>query len=243
MKIDFGTQIDGRIIDCAWTVAFDPVYDPLLQAVKDATNMGIRAAGIDVQLGEIGEAIQEVMESYEVTINGKTHQVKCCRNLNGHSIGPWHIHAGKSVPIVANGDTTRMEEGEFYAIETFGSTGRGYVIEDMECSHYMKDFDAPHVPLRLASAKKLLNHINKTFGTLAFCRRWLERPDGGSFAVNGSSGKQELYMSGLRSLCDAGIVHPYPPLCDIKGSYVAQYEHTLLLRPTCKEVLSRGDDY
>lgn len=56
-------------------------------------------------------------------------------------------------------------------------------------------------------------------------------------------GKQENYMAGLRELCTAGIVHPYPPLCDIKGSYVAQFEHTLLLRPTCKEVLSRGDDY
>ena len=34
-----------------------------------------------------------------------------------------------------------MEENEFYAIETFGSTGKGYVHEDMECSHYMKNFD------------------------------------------------------------------------------------------------------
>jgi hypothetical protein len=28
--------------------------------------------------------------------------------------------------------------GEFYAIETFGSTGRGWVVEEGECSHYMK---------------------------------------------------------------------------------------------------------
>jgi hypothetical protein len=28
-----------------------------------------------------------------------------------------------------------------YAIETFGSTGKGVVHDDMECSHYMKDFD------------------------------------------------------------------------------------------------------
>lgn len=58
-----------------------------------------------------------------------------------------------------------------------------------------------------------------------------------------TQGKQENYMAGLRSLCDAGIVHAYPPLCDIKGSYVAQFEHTFVLRPTCKEILSRGDDY
>lgn len=42
-----------------------------------------------------------------------------------------------------------MEENEYYAIETFGSTGRGVVHDDMECSHYMKNFDAPYVPLRL----------------------------------------------------------------------------------------------
>mmetsp|Transcript_24926 Transcript_24926/g.22646 ORF Transcript_24926/g.22646 Transcript_24926/m.22646 type:complete len:137 (+) Transcript_24926:1-411(+) len=136
-----------------------------------------------------------------------------------------------------------MEEGEFYAIETFGSTGRGWVLEDLECSHYMKNFSAPHVPLRLPKSKKLLAHINKTFGTLAFCRRWLERPDGGSFTINGTNGKQELYLGALKNLCDVGIIDALPPLVDIKGSYVAQYEHTLLLRPTCKEVLSRGDDY
>jgi len=43
------------------------------------------------------------MESYEVELDGKTHQVKCVRNLNGHSIAPYQIHAGKSVPIVKVG--------------------------------------------------------------------------------------------------------------------------------------------
>ena len=243
MKVDFGTQIDGRIIDCAWTVAFNPKYDALLEAVKMATDAGIRAAGIDVRLCDVGEAVQEVMESYEVELDGKTYPVKCIRNLNGHSIGPYQIHAGKSVPIVKSDDVTKMEENEIFAIETFGSTGRGYIVEDMECSHYMKNFDAPHVALRLPRAKKLLGHINKTFGTLAFCRRWLEREDGGSFTVNGNKGQQEKYMGALKNLCDVGIVQAYPPLCDVRGCYTAQYEHTLILRPTCKEVLSRGDDY
>lgn len=243
MKIDFGTQIEGRIIDCAWTVAFDPKFDPLLTAVKDATNTGIRTAGIDVQMCEIGEAIQEVMESYEIELDGKTYPIKSVRNLNGHSIGPYQIHAGKSVPMAKGGEATRMEEGEFYAIETFGTTGRGWVVEDMECSHYMKDFNAPHVPLRLPRSKKLLAHINKTFGTLAFCRRWLERDDGGSRTINGTEGRQEKYLAALKNLCDVGLVTAYPPLCDVKGSYVAQYEHTFILRPTCKEILSRGDDF
>jgi len=230
-KIDFGTHINGRIIDCAFTVAFNPRYENLLKAVQDATNTGIKEAGIDVRLCDIGEAIQEVMESYEVELDGKTYQVKPIRNLNGHSIRPYQIHAGKTVPIVKGGEAIRMEENEFYAIETFGSTGKGYVHDDMECSHYMKNFDAGHVPLRLPKAKQLLNVINQNFGTLAFCRRWLDRLG------------QEKYLMGLRNLCDAGIVDAYPPLCDQKGCYTAQFEHTLVLRPTCKEVISRGDDY
>uniref|UniRef100_A0A3P9QID3 Methionine aminopeptidase 2 n=1 Tax=Poecilia reticulata TaxID=8081 RepID=A0A3P9QID3_POERE len=230
-KIDFGTHINGRIIDCAFTVTFNPKYDKLLEAVQDATNTGIKNAGIDVRLCDVGEAIQEVMESYEVELDGKTYQVKPIRNLNGHSIGQYRIHAGKTVPIVKGGEATRMEEGEVYAIETFGSTGKGVVHDDMECSHYMKNFDVGHVPIRLPRAKHLLNVINENFGTLAFCRRWLDRLG------------ESKYLMALKNLCDLGIVDPYPPLCDTKGCYTAQFEHTILLRPTCKEVVSRGDDY
>ena len=67
-------------------------------------------------------------------INGTTYPVKSVRNLCGHSIDPYKIHASKSVPIIKGGDATRMEEGEYFAIETFGSTGRGYVVEVGGCS-------------------------------------------------------------------------------------------------------------
>lgn len=67
-------------------MAFNPKFDTLLQAVKDSTNKGIECAGIDARMSEIGEEIQEVMESYEVEIDGKTYRVRPCRNLNGHNI-------------------------------------------------------------------------------------------------------------------------------------------------------------
>lgn len=231
VKIDFGTHINGRIIDCAFTLSFNPRYDPLVKGVQEATEAGIKAAGVDVRLCDVGSVIQEVMESHEVELDGQVYQVKPIRNLNGHSIEPYKIHGSKTVPIVKGGETTRMEENEFYAIETFGSTGRGQVHDDMECSHYMKTFDSQYVPLRLQSSKQLLNLINKNFGTLAFCKRWLERAGASRYAM------------ALKDLCDKGVVNAYPPLCDIKGCYTAQFEHTIVLRPTCKEVLSRGDDY
>lgn len=148
MKIDYGTQVNGHIIDCAFTVAFNPIFDPLLVAVKEATNQGIKSAGIDAILGEIGADIQEVMESHEITLGNKTYPVKCVENLCGHSIAPYKIHAGKSVPIVKRADPTRMEEGELFAIETFGTTGRGSVFNAPNCSHYMKKFDVGDIPIR-----------------------------------------------------------------------------------------------
>lgn len=42
MKVDYGVHINGWIIDSAFTMSFDPTYDNLLAAVKDATNAGIK---------------------------------------------------------------------------------------------------------------------------------------------------------------------------------------------------------
>ena len=42
LKVDFGVHVNGRIVDSAFTVAANPVYDNLLAAVKAATNAGIR---------------------------------------------------------------------------------------------------------------------------------------------------------------------------------------------------------
>lgn len=72
--------------------------------------------------------------------------------------------------------------------------GKGYVREDLECSHYMKNFDVGHMPLRLPRAKQLLATINKHFSTLAFCRRYLDRLG------------ETKYLMALKNLCDAGIV-------------------------------------
>lgn len=108
---------------------------------------------------------------------------------------------------------------------------RGIVTDDIDCSHYMKDFYAQPVPIRDARAKALLAHIENNHSTLGFCRRWIE--DAGF----------EKHIIPLKRLVDAGVINAYPPLVDVPGSYIAQYEHTILLRPTGKEVLTRGDDY
>lgn len=51
-----------------WLLFSNSRYDTLLKAVQEATETGIRESGIDVRLCDVGEAIQETMESYEVNI-------------------------------------------------------------------------------------------------------------------------------------------------------------------------------
>ena len=62
--------------------------------------VGMKACGVDVRLCDVGGEIQECMESHEVTINGTTHQVKPCRNLSGHSIGPYQVSSHHSCSAV-----------------------------------------------------------------------------------------------------------------------------------------------
>lgn len=83
------------------------------------------------------------MESYEVEIRGRTFPVKAVRNLCGHNIKQYRIHGGKSIPFVKNSDQTKMEEGEVFAIETFGSTGSGYVYDDVSRLSHKALFIAP----------------------------------------------------------------------------------------------------
>jgi methionine aminopeptidase len=69
--------------------------------------------------------------SFLFTGNAHIILVKAIENLSGHSIDLYKIHGKKSVLLVKNDDQTKMEEGEYFAIETFGSTGRGRVVESV----------------------------------------------------------------------------------------------------------------
>ena len=58
-----------------------------------------QCAGIDVRLCDVGEAIQEVMESYEVDIDGKTYQgtsTTHSRTLTRHILGKYKTYYGTS---------------------------------------------------------------------------------------------------------------------------------------------------
>jgi methionyl aminopeptidase len=44
LKVDIGVHVNGRILDSAFTLTFDPAYEKLLEAVRAATDTGIRVS-------------------------------------------------------------------------------------------------------------------------------------------------------------------------------------------------------
>jgi methionyl aminopeptidase len=247
IKFDFGVQIDGFIIDAAYTHTFNPKYDSLLAIAQEATNTGIKSSGPDAILGEIGSDIQEVIENSEIELDGKTYQLKSIRDLCGHKIDKYKIHGGKAVPNIAINYPVRMEIGEIYAIETFPSTGTGGLAghadpsrfsNGADCSHYMIDYTKNYMNLLNGSRltgrdKKFFHTIHDKYSTLAFDKKWLY-----DLNMNYSH-----CVIGLSKLVTAGIVNTYVPLYDVSGSVVAQFEHDIYIKDNGVEILTKSDDY
>lgn len=271
LSIDFGVHTYGYLIDCAFSVSSNPIYIPLLEATKSATEIGIKKSGPDAILSEIGFNIKETMESFTVIgpesqfqknkrknlIGNEIHiPVKVVENLSGHSIEKYKVHAGKTVPCYDDGGNERMKCDEIFAIETFGTTGRGYIENyggNQECSHYMvsnmnilENLDEKYwnskkknnvlkmKNFKNESSKIVANSIANNFAGLAFCKRWLDKAIG-----KGAKG----WAMGLRNLEKEKIIESYPPLVDVKGSEVSQFEHTINVKENGVEILSKGDDY
>lgn len=238
VKIDFGVEVNEWIIDSAFTIYFDNKYDPLIEAVKEATRTGLKNIGIDVSIPEWGAEIQEVMESYEIKLDGKMYPIKSINNLGGHNIIKGIIHGGMFLPTVdMRGyypSSYRFKEG-VYAVETFGSTGQNYAYEKGDCTLYRINNDTyktnqtnqknmPHDSI------DLLKNIYTKFKTLPFTDRYVE-----TFNYD--------YKSNLKMLGSTKLIYTYPPVCVNTGAYTAQYEHTVYIGESSKIIFSQSEDY
>lgn len=233
VKIDFGTHVGGNIIDSAYTHAYNPKYKPLLEATKEATWAAIKYVGPDCLVSDVSKLINEVIESYEIDLDGKTHRIHSVAALGGHNILPYRIHGGKLIlckPHPAQKDM-RMNIGECFAIETFASTGTGNISVVNDNHLFSLNHDHMKSGFSLDITKKMYNWINANHNTLPICSRWLNNEFGNK------------YKMGIRELVNKKIVTEYPPLVDIPGSLSSQLEHTIYIHDWGKEVISFGTDY
>jgi methionyl aminopeptidase len=226
MKIDYGVCVGGYIIDSAFSISFDDRFQPLIDASIEATQEGIKYSGPDARLGEIGERIEEVISSYSVEIGGTNFPLKPIRNLGGHQMDRYLIHCGKHIPITKekSNNIDKMEVGEVYALETFASTGKGFVIDRGATSHFKVN---PKCVKEKGNRSDFLGTLITNFSTMAFCQRFIE-----------NAGVHQ-YSNMLNELVKTKSVLSFPPLSDIPGSYVSQHEHSFAILEDKKIIFSK----
>ncbi len=211
VKLDLGAQKDGWIADTAVTVEVGTRnWSRLIQASELALQTAIEAVQPGVETRLLGEGIRRAIEA-----NG----YKPIRNLTGHTIERYLLHAGKSVPNIPHGHDT-LEEGDTVAIEPFASSGAGEVDGRRTGNIYrilrMK-------PLKDPALDEFLQACAAEFTTLPFAERW-------AHALNPKA------PALLNQLLRTGVVMTYPALLDVGGGIVAQTEHTMIVRAGGAEV-------
>jgi methionyl aminopeptidase len=213
INLDIGVHVDGWLADTAVTV--DLSGNPeLAEAPAEALEAAIDVVEPGVETGEIGAAIEEVIESYDYNP---------VVNLTGHGLGHWDQHTAPNIPNRAVSQGTTLEVGDVVAIEPFATDGTGKVSEGAEEEIFALERERT---VRNRQARQALEQITEEFRTLPFATRWIE------------SGRAEM---ALRRLKSQDIVHGYPVLKEDDGKLVSQKEHTLIVTPDGCEVTTRSD--
>lgn len=211
VKLDLGAQKDGWVADTAVTVEVGSRnWSRLIQASELALQTAIEAVRPGVETRLLGEGIRRAIEA-----NG----YKPIRNLTGHTIERYVLHAGKSVPNIPHGHDT-LEEGETVAIEPFSSSGAGEVDGRRTGNIYRV---LRTKPLKDAALNEFLDRLAAEFKSLPFAERWAHALDPKAPAL-------------LNQLLRTGSVMTYPALLDVGSGIVAQTEHTMIVTPSGADV-------
>ena len=156
----------------------------------------------------------------------KNRGFKPISNLTGHSVGRYLIHAGTSIPNVAQVSLAKVKAGEVYAIEPFvtlpDAVGR---VDDAPQTTIYRLLKAKSV--KNEYAKKLLKYIETNFRTLPFAERWL-------IGVV----PKEQHKAAFKELLASKAIMSYPVFVEVSKKPVAQAEHTVLLKDDGCEVLT-----
>lgn len=200
LKIDVGVHVNGCIGDTAATIGGNP---ELIEASRKALDNAIPLCVPGTELCKIGEVINETIE--KLGFNS-------IKNLSGHHIKEYNLHAGISIPNYDNHDSRTLEDGMIIAIEPFATDGsKGMISESSASNIYL--LENPR-PVRDMKARKMLKYIQEEFKTLPFAARWLEKKFG-------SLG------FGFQILVRQGIIKSYPQLVESSQGIVSQAEHTI----------------
>lgn len=225
VKVDIGVHLEGYIADNAMTVMVEEdskgkgknsvgekneennlLQKDLIKASQNSLKAAIKLVRPGVQLWELGEAQYSEAEKMGFTT---------IKNLCGHTLEKYKVHAGISIPTFNNKEKTELQEGQQIAIEPFVTNGEGYVKDKGKAQVFMMEKERN---ARSPYARKIVEQVKPRNG-LPFTLRDLTR--------NMGKGAAAL---GLKELQQMDIVRAYPPLAERSGGMVAQFEHSMIVK-------------
>ena len=237
VKLDVGVHVDGYIGDTATTVEVGTRnWQELIVSTQEALSIAIELVGPGCRLGLLCDAIDR-----SIRARGYTP----VRNLTGHSLGRYTLHAGLSVPNVPDrgADRVVLEAGDAIAIEPFATDGTGRVRDRGWGDIFAlrggallprlfsegggaKPFKGDIPKREHPKDSGLLSIIQQKYGSLPFAGKWC-------------IGYVPDAPRELRELVRTNKVRAYRVLVEESGGMVAQTEHTVVVTDDGKEIVTQ----
>ena len=245
VKIDYGVHIKGHIGDNAMSVEIGNGnnHTEQIKAAKEARDAAIEVMHPGTPWWKVGAA------AAQPSLDAGFQPI---RNLCGHQLKPWELHAGVSIPSYACGPDNRgfkgvVEEGGVYAIEPFNTTGKTGMIENIGGRESSNIYRVTGITTsRKARAKgqlkplgaQMARNLEERYGTLPFAERWafpmLEKP----FPDADEESRQSKWNALVKKLISIRFIETYHALRCIDGGTIAQFEHTVHITDGGPEILT-----
>jgi methionyl aminopeptidase len=206
IKLDIGVCFNGAIGDCAVTVDLSGKFQPLVDAVEAALLAAEQIIRVGLPIREIGRTIERTIAS---------RGFASVKNLSGHGLGKFRIHTAPSFPNYDDGNPHVIKPGMTFAIEPFGTNGKG-LIHELGLATIFSVIGAR--PIRSDIAKALLSKI-KDYQCLPFAVHDL---------ISDELSLDDV-RKGLNELQIAKVIYGYPPLVEVAKGMVAQAENSVLV--------------
>ncbi|MDE1873494.1 MAG: type II methionyl aminopeptidase [Candidatus Micrarchaeota archaeon] len=217
VKVDLGARSGDVLGDCAVCVDLSGKYGKLIETAEQTLESALSKVRAGAELNSIGREVEQL---------AKRNGFQPIRNLGGHAIEREELHASIFIPNYDNGDTTKLEEGQVVAIETFITTGEGSVTDSDIVQIFQKTGAAS---TRSPETRKMAESIDNQYKTYPFAIRWLSKEFASEFGIR----------KALNELNSFGVIESFPALVERSRGIVAQAEKEVIVEKDSCTVVTK----
>ncbi len=217
VKVDLGARSGDVLGDCAVCVDLSGKYAQLIETAEQTLEAALSKVKAGTELNSIGREVEQL---------AKKKGFEPIRNLGGHAIEREELHASIFIPNFDNGDTTKLEEGQVIAVETFITTGEGFVTDSDTVQIFQKTGGAS---TRSPETRRISESIDKNYVTYPFSIRWLSKEFPSEFGIR----------KALNELNSFGVIESFPTLVERSGGMVAQAEKEVIVEKDSCSIVTK----